>query len=91
MSGEFPYTSEDPKVGDPSSLSWEHFARPKLRRFPQAPFTIIEYLGHGADGIVVKVKADLYPEPIALKIVSFYTHYYFLLGTIMPSNVEIWF
>ena len=70
MGHEFCYTSQDPKIGGPSSLSWEHFARPKLGRFPQASFTFMEYLGHGAEGIAVKVKADGYPEPIVFKIVS---------------------
>lgn len=70
MRSEFVYTSEDPKIGEPPSFSWEHFATPKLRRLPQSSFTFVEYVGHGAEGIVVKVKADGYPEPIVFKIVS---------------------
>lgn len=76
MASELPFVSQDLKIGDPPSLSWSHFNKPKLRRFPSASFTVIECLGSGVDGIAVKVKADCHPQPLVLKIVSFYYDIY---------------
>lgn len=71
MASDLSYLSQDQKIGEPPSLSWSCFEEPKLRRFPPASFTFIEYLGYGDDGIVAKVEAEGHLEPLALKLVSF--------------------
>lgn len=76
MASELPFVSQDLKIGDPPSLSWSCFEKPKLRRFPPASFTFMECLGSGVDGIAVKVKSDCHPQPLVLKIVSLYYDIY---------------
>jgi len=65
-----PFTSQEPKVGDPP-LAWEDFKKLKLRRFPGSrdDIKLRRFLGRGEDGYVVRARIRDREEPVAIKIV----------------------
>ncbi|KAL2017903.1 hypothetical protein VTK56DRAFT_1559 [Thermocarpiscus australiensis] len=72
MSSQHPFTSQEPKTGDPS-LCWEDFKAPRLRRFAESHdnLKLGRYLGSGVDGMVFKARIRGQTEPLAVKIFHF--------------------
>ncbi|KAK1764878.1 hypothetical protein QBC33DRAFT_187570 [Phialemonium atrogriseum] len=66
-----PFTSPQPKVGDPP-LGWDDFKKPKLGRFPGSgdDISLQAHLGGGLDGLVIKARIKGQKDPLAVKIVG---------------------
>lgn len=62
-----PFLSHEPKRGD-QTRSWQNFASPKMRRFPEpSSLKYQQIVGGGADGVVLRARSG--DRDVAVKIV----------------------